>query len=236
MLIFTRKLDNASTLVRLPLSWHSLHSSAATFVVQTKNWTHRWRTRGSASESPVHMILGLGQSLSSVFLSERNTNTGLLARRLTSWSLFLIVWMQTLVPEAFKGSKLRGLSRNEPILTGVKSKKSVFSRSCCSLSATCTSSHGCSHTKRAVPGPSQGGLRNESACNLSLAFQHNETVHHSTNGVFDVVAPLATTIKHNMTTVSKTTSSNKILKFRARRKIFENVSTHSLCFRAPAGM
>ena len=69
---------------------------------------------------------------------------GLLLQRMTSCSLFLTVWMQTLVPMAFKRSEQRDRAE-------LKSNKTVFSTSCCSLSATCMSSHFC--TKREVPDP-----------------------------------------------------------------------------------
>ena len=67
-------LDDAGILV--PLSWPVSHSSTTISVVQTKPGLISEQHGGPVSNSPVHMILGPGQSSSSVFLSEWNTNAG----------------------------------------------------------------------------------------------------------------------------------------------------------------
>ena len=75
--------------------------------------------------------------------------------------------------------RTKGPHRPEPISTGLKSNKTVFSMSCYSLSATCMPSHIC--TKRVVPDPCPGNhsLRHiKDVCHMSLrasSLQHFNT-------------------------------------------------------------
>jgi hypothetical protein len=114
------------------------------------------------------MILGPNQSSSSGFLSEWNTN----ARSSGAKTDVMESVPDSLDADTgFSGVqevRTKGLSRAETIETDLKSKESVFSRSCCS-SATSIPSDGC--TKHVVPDPSHGNhtLRHTNdVCHMNL--------------------------------------------------------------------
>ena len=98
-------LDDANILV--PLSWPAQHSSTTISGVHTKPRLITEHHRGVVSSSPVHMNLSPGKSSRRCSSVSGTQMQGLLLRRLASCSLFLIVWMQTLVPVTFKRSERR---------------------------------------------------------------------------------------------------------------------------------
>ena len=169
-------LDYSSILV--PLSWPAPHSSKTISAVQTKSRLMTEQHRGPVSSGPVHMILSPGQS-SPTFLSEWNTNAGSSVAKNDIMQSVPNSLDADIGSRGVQEVKTKGPSIAEPISTGLKSNKTVFSMSCCSLSATCMSSHGC--TKRVVPDPSPGNhtLRNtKDICHMSLLasyLKHSNT-------------------------------------------------------------
>jgi hypothetical protein len=108
--------------------------------------------------------------------------------------------------------RTKGMSRAEPISTGQMTKKSVFSQKL--LFVTSRSSHG--YTIQTVPAPSPGNhtlQHNKDVCHMNLrqsSLQHSNTRQFITRPMAYLtmsIAPLPTTIKHKMTTVSKITPS-----------------------------
>jgi hypothetical protein len=137
-----------------------------------KTWSHQW-TALSSVQFPCFWVQ-VNRHRTSVLLSGGTQMQGPLDQRLTSQSLFLTVWMETLVLLVSKVSDQRA----EPISTGLKSKALVFSRSC-HLPPACTLPTVPNALYRVQDyAAHQGHLPRKSTCILSPAFQY-KTIHHS---------------------------------------------------------